>query len=118
MANRSVTAVDMTGDSMVRSGVLLALGLADRPGGVDEPDVAEGLREVAEQLAGLGIDLLGEESEVVAEPGGGAECFLRLVDLAGQRLRFGQPEGAQQERSLVAFEPVVGQVPIDQTPVV
>lgn len=41
------------------SGRLSALGLGDCPSGVDEPDVAEGLREVAEHLACLGIDLLG-----------------------------------------------------------
>ena len=34
-------------------------GLGDGRGGVDQADVAEGLREVAEQLAGAGVDFLG-----------------------------------------------------------
>src|ERR1700682_5406412 len=42
-----------------------ALRLRDRPGGVDQPDVAEGLREVAEQLPRTGVDLLGEQTDVV-----------------------------------------------------
>jgi hypothetical protein len=51
----------------VRPGALPRLRLADRPGRVDEADVAERLREVADQLARLGIDLLGEQSDVVDE---------------------------------------------------
>ena len=41
-----------------RRGVLSAFGLGNGPGGVDEPDVAEGLREVAQELPAHGIDLL------------------------------------------------------------
>src|SRR5690242_15001166 len=61
------------------------LGLADRPRRVDEPNVAERLREVAEQLAGRRVDLLGEQPDVVdvrrrpLEDGGG------LLHLARER---------------------------------
>src|SRR5262245_13096677 len=43
------------------------LGLRDRPGCVDQPDVTELLRKVAEQLAALGVHLLGEQADVVGE---------------------------------------------------
>ena len=38
------------------------LSFGDRPGGVDQADVAERLGEVAEQLAGRRVDLLGEQA--------------------------------------------------------
>ena len=38
----------------------------DGPGGVHEPDVRQGLREVAEQPAGAGVDLLGQQVDIVA----------------------------------------------------
>jgi hypothetical protein len=37
------------------------LGLGDRPRGVDEADVAEGLREVAERSPVAGSTLLGQQ---------------------------------------------------------
>lgn len=47
--------------------------------------MAERLREVAEQLAGAGVDLLGEQCDVVRERGGALEHDFRPVHLAGQR---------------------------------
>ena len=37
-------------------------------GGGDQPEVAEGLREVPQQLPGGGADLLGEQPERAGEP--------------------------------------------------
>jgi hypothetical protein len=41
------------------------LGLGNGPGGVDEADVAERLREVPDHLAAAGIDLLGQQADIV-----------------------------------------------------
>src|SRR6266536_1718748 len=41
------------------------LGLGDGPRGVDQPDVAERLREVADHLAVAGVDLLGQQPDIV-----------------------------------------------------
>ena len=46
-----------------------APGLVDLPRGRDQADVAEGLREVAEQLAAGGVDLLRQQAEVVRVAG-------------------------------------------------
>jgi hypothetical protein len=53
------------GRSAASGGGLPALGFGYGPGGVDEPDVAEGLGEVAEQFTGGRVDFLGEQVDVV-----------------------------------------------------
>ena len=68
--------------------------------------MAEGLREVAEQLAGSGVDLLGQQADVVDEAGGPLEDRPGPFGPAGQGQRLGQPEGAQQEGALLAGEAV------------
>jgi len=42
-----------------------AFGFGDGPGGVDEPDVAEGLGEVAGQLTGGRVDFFGQQAGIV-----------------------------------------------------
>src|SRR6266542_6224764 len=76
------------------------LRLRDGPRRVDEPDVAEGLREVPQQLTGLFVDLLGQEPDVVGKRDGAFEHGPGPVDLAGPGQRLGEPERAQQEGSL------------------
>src|SRR4051812_39521223 len=58
-----------------------SFGLVDGPGGVDEPDVAERLREVAEQLTAPGVDLLRQQAHVVGVRGGSLECLPGPADL-------------------------------------
>ncbi len=45
------------------------VGLRNGPGRVDEPDMAEGLGEIAQEFSAVGIDLLGEQADVVDERG-------------------------------------------------
>ena len=40
-------------------------GLSYRPGGVYEPDVAKCLREVTDHIAAVGVDLVGQEADVL-----------------------------------------------------
>ena len=92
-----------------------AFGFGDGPGGVDEPDVAEGLGEVAEQFTGGRVDFLGEQVDVVEVGDGTLEDVPCPRGLAGQGL--GQPEGAQHEGALPAFQAVgsvAGAIAVDQ----
>jgi hypothetical protein len=41
--------------------------LLDRDCGIDQADVGKGLREVAKRRTGGGIDLFGEQAQVVGE---------------------------------------------------
>ncbi len=59
----------------------------DRHRRADHADVAERLRVVAEHLARLGIDLLGEQAEIVGAPEHHLEALLRLLDLPAPRER-------------------------------
>src|SRR5690242_4878219 len=97
------------------------LGLGDGPGRVHQPDVAEGLGEVAEQLTRRGIDLLGEQADVVDVADGALEDLPGSVDAVRQGQRLGEPERAEQEGALLPGETVhagLGAVPVDKTTVV
>src|SRR5260370_19464241 len=97
-----------------RSSVCGSLRLRDGPRGVHQPDVAECLREVAEQLAGGRIDFLGKEPHVVGEGGCTRERLLGALELARERLRLCQPEGAEQESALLAGQAVLRAVAVDE----
>lgn len=45
-------------------------GGADGPGGVDEPDAAEGPREIPQQVVAVGGDFLGEQPQIRGVSGG------------------------------------------------
>ena len=83
-----------------------ALGFGDGPGGVDEPDVAQDLGEVAEQVTGGRVDFLGEQADVVELGDGTLEDVPCPRGLASQGQGLGQPEGAQHEGALPAFQAV------------
>ncbi len=80
---------------------------------VDEGEVAEGLREVAQEGAVL-RHLLGVEAEVVLERPQGVEPGPGLLDPAEPGQRVDEPEGADQERALVPRQPVVVAVAVDE----
>src|SRR5262249_35647949 len=65
---------------------------------VDEADHAVGLREVAPQLAGGDVEVLGEEPEPVAALERRLEKRARLVAPAERGERIDVPEGADDER--------------------
>src|SRR4051812_12715947 len=71
-------------------------------GRVDQGDVAEGLREVADLALQARVPLLGEEAQVVAERQELLEELAGLVDPADHREVVRHPERAGQERALVA----------------
>src|SRR5204863_4454698 len=78
----------------------------DLVGGRDQADVAERLREVAELLAVLGVDLLGQQAEIVRVAGELREQLLGTLDLAGLGEARDEPERADHERALLAHEAV------------
>src|SRR3954451_18773924 len=76
--------------------------------GGEERDVRQRLREIAEQLAGMHVDLLGEQSDVVAAADDVVEERAGFIDAAGQRERFDEPEAAGEERAFAGWKAVVG----------
>ena len=77
---------------------------------VDQRQVRERLREVAEMPARPRIDLLREQSERTRERQQLLEERARLVQLVDLDQRGHQPEGADRERPFLAGESVVGLV--------
>ena len=75
----------------------LSLRLRDGPGCIHEPNVTEGLREVAQQLVTRWIYLLGEQADVIRIGNRLFEGRPGLLDLPGQGQGLGQPERAEQE---------------------
>src|SRR5262249_37126959 len=78
----------------------------ERDAGGDHADVAERLREVAEELTGRGIYLLGQQTQA-AGPGAKRRVEIRGLlqpALTGQVLD--EPEAAEHERAFVAGDPV------------
>ena len=71
--------------------------LADGDGGVDQADVGVGLREVAEQPAGLGLDVLREQPQRVGVRHQPVEQLHGVVDAADHGQRLGPPERADGE---------------------
>src|ERR1700730_8466451 len=90
------------------------LGLGDRPGGVDQPDVAEGLGIIAQHLPRLRVDLLGEQSDVVGVGDRLLELPPGTIELARRGERLSQPEGADEEAALLTLQAVVRAVAVDQ----
>src|SRR5436190_17044330 len=81
--------------------------LGERHGRGDVREVREALREVAEDLPCARVVLLAEQTEVVGGLRGPVECSLGLLDpsLPGEALD--EPEGAREERALLALQAVV-----------
>src|SRR5712692_11786215 len=79
-------------------------------GRADQADVAEALRKVAEELVGRRIDLLREEADVVNAADEVVHKDTGFVGAADPRERFGEPERANEERALLAAQPVLAAV--------
>src|SRR5437868_10722608 len=73
---------------------------------VHERDVCEGLREVAELAAEVGVVLLREQAEVGAEREQPLEELPRLVEPALEREVVDEPERARQEDALAGRQAV------------
>src|SRR3954469_135871 len=100
-----------SGAGTVEAFVLSILGSAggragQGSGGVDERHMAEGLREVADQSAGLGVVLLGEESDVVAQGQQPFEDLPGLVVPALEGVVVREPESAREKGSLAGRQTV------------
>src|SRR4051794_3806326 len=93
-------------------GVLLARPV-DRRSGVDERQVRQPLREVAEERARLRVDLLGVEPDVVPQRDQRVHRLARLVEAAEPRERLHEPERAGDER---AFAAAPARVAVEQRP--
>ena len=92
----------------------------ERESGLDEPDVRERLREVADEALSLGVVLLRDEPEVVAEGQQPLVELDRLVAPSLLRENRDEPERAWQEDALARRQSVdvdvlvIGSVPLDE----
>ena len=105
LSTRSAAAVRRVPPSDRRGGPLVADDVRDR---VDQGEVGEGLREVAEVAARGRVELLGVEAErarVLEQPLAELAAAPALADLEQRR---DEPERADQEGPLLAGEAVVG----------
>jgi DNA-binding CsgD family transcriptional regulator len=93
---------------------LASLALGYCPGGVDQADMAERLRKVADHLAAARVDFLGQQAHVVDCRHGTLEGGGGLVEFPGHCLRVRQPERAEKEGPLLARQAVMSQVPVHQ----
>src|SRR6516165_4863118 len=81
---------------------------AEDPGRVDQGEVGECLREVADLPPTGDVVLLGVQAQVVAQGEQPLEQLPRLGLAAVQRERLDQPERAGKELALTARQAVVG----------
>src|SRR6478735_2988601 len=77
---------------------------------LDHREMRERLREVAEVVTGLGVELLGVETERRRDADQSLQQVTRALLLADDGEGRDQPERADQERALLARQSVVGLV--------
>ena len=68
---------------------------------VDERDVGQGLREIARLTPRRRIVFLRQQSDIIGDGCDALEQFARLVDIAGEDVDVGEPQGAGKERAFV-----------------
>jgi hypothetical protein len=72
--------------------------------------VAERPTEVADHGARAEIDLLGEKAQVVDPRRRSFEHLSGVVDVSGECVCFSEPEGAEDEGSLLTLQPAVTRI--------
>src|SRR6185312_5271247 len=83
-----------------------AFNLREMRGGVDDLDMRESPRKVAEQAPRARIVLLGHQPEIVAHGQQALEQAYRVATPADQAEAVRQPEAARKKRALAAGKPV------------
>src|SRR5690606_36777652 len=86
--------------------------LFEAENGVDEAEVAEALREVAEQDTGLGVDLLGVKAKGAHVADEAVEGDAGLIEVAGQSEGFDEPERGQQESTFWTADSILREVAV------
>src|SRR5256885_11016965 len=86
--------------------ISLVRRLTQRLGGGDVRQMRQPLREVPHGLAHAGVELLGEEAEVVRCRERAVEHLPRLLHAALVNQALGQPEGAGDEGALAPADSV------------
>src|SRR5207302_9410058 len=83
---------------------------------VDQADVGEGLRKVAQGRATLRVDFFGQQAQVVRISKQGFKRLGRAGDVAGPRPTLHSPEGADAKCALARREAIIRTclIPVDQ----
>ena len=95
---------------LIEAHLLDAFGQDDAAGRLDQREMGERLRHVAQMLAGLNVELLREQSEWRADTQQPLHQVARLLHLSDDRERGDQPERADQESTFLPRQAVVGLV--------
>src|SRR5262245_35002045 len=74
--------------------------------GVDEPDMGERLRKIADEALSFGVVFLGEQAHVVAQSDQFREQALRVGEAPKQDIGIGQPEAAGKEGAFAGWQAV------------
>ncbi len=77
--------------------------------------MAEGLREIAQSLAGSDIDLLSQQTHVVGVPAQALEELVSGRYVASQGQVVDEPEAADDKRPFVTRQPIRASVAVDQS---
>src|SRR5512133_3546933 len=88
---------------------------ADMQRRVDQADMAEGLRQIAQQLSALRVHFLADQAQGAYVPEQTYEMVLSLVPSARQRQGHDKPEGAEDEASFLSRKTVRPVVPRHQS---
>ncbi len=91
------------------------IGPRQGEGGIDQSDVSECLGKVAQRRAALGVDLLGEEADVVRVLQKALERLAGAAEVAPQSLSGDCPEAADPERAFSRRKPVVDQIAVEES---
>lgn len=78
----------------------------------------ESLWKVAEQLSAHGVQLLGEQTDIVGVRGDALEELASTSDFSHRREGLNQPEGADAERAFVSRKVVKTEVAVHEAPLV
>src|SRR5258706_4677479 len=92
---------------MLRALVRGLLGLHEIVGGIDQSNMRESLRKVADEATSQRVVLLRQQPDVIAEPNETLEKSTRLIGAAEHQEAVGQPKTACQEGAFARRQTVL-----------
>jgi UDP-N-acetyl-D-mannosaminuronic acid transferase (WecB/TagA/CpsF family) len=92
--NSGADAIDRVTRGLLMTFISQTQGKVESRGRLNQSEVTEGLREVAEQSPAAGVYFFGQKSDVIGQLGVLVEGIERFVQTPVHGQSFGQPEAA------------------------